>query len=248
VSQEDAVTDRRRLHRPEPERTEPLRHWSNLYRASESWQPNGTSDASHDAAPEPEAWSDVVADGVAVGYRVIEEQIRQGQRVAEQIGAASYGPAAMSGDVREAGERLVRFSADLVALWMDFVNASLANGDLLRGVSAAFAAPGAAAAAPTTAPAAGAVAVEVQSARPLRVSVELKPGSEGRGLATHGLRALEPDKPALVDVAFVADGDRAQPVLRLRVPDGQPPGVYSGVVLDAQSGEPLGTLTARLSE
>jgi hypothetical protein len=242
------VTDRQRLHRPEPERTEPLRHWSNLYRASESWQPDGTSDAPHDNAPGPDAWNDVVADGVAVGYRVIEEQIRQGQRVAEQIGAASYGPAAMSGDMREAGERLVRFSADLVALWMDFVNTTLANGDLMRGMTAAWAPSGTAAAPPSAAPPAGVVAVEVQSSRPLRVRVELKPGGERRALATHGLQALEPDKPALVDVAFVADRDSDRPVLRLRVPDGQPPGVYSGVVLDARSGEPLGTLTARLSE
>lgn len=242
------MTARPRLHRPEPERTEPLRHWSHLYRAPESWQPDGTgAEPPPGAAPANDAWSDVVADGVAVGYRVIEEQIRQGQRVAEQIGSASYGAAAMSGDVREAGERLVRFSADLVALWMDFVNTTMANGDLMRGMTAAWAPPGAAAAPASAPPAAAAVTVEVQSSRPLRVSVELKPGGERRALATHGLRALEPDKPALDDVAFVADRDSAGPVLRLRVPDGHPPGVYSGVVLDAQSGEPLGTLTARLS-
>ncbi|MDX2169763.1 MAG: hypothetical protein SF182_22020 [Deltaproteobacteria bacterium] len=246
------MNGRPRLHRPEPERTEPLRHWSTLYRTSESWNPRdtgGAGDGAADAASPPsDAWSDVVADGVAVGYRVIEEQIRQGQRVAEQISGASYGPAAMSGDVREASERLVRFSADLVALWMDFVNSTLANGDLLRGLAAAWTPPAAAAApSPTSYGAATAVAIEVQSARPVRVSVEFKPGVGARPLATHALRALAADLPPLDDVAFVAERDGAAPVLRLRVPDGQPGGVYSGVVLDAQSGEPLGTITARLS-
>lgn len=240
-----------RLRRKDPERTEPLRQWSTLYRAPDSW--NGR-DAQPGADPErpdekADSWGDVVAEGVAVGYRVIEEQIRQGQRVAEQFSEASYGPAAMTGDLREASERMVRYSADLVALWLDFVNSTMANGDLLRSLSATLQ-PGAAAP-PSTAEhdaATTGFAVEISSNRPVRVSVDLKTGTTGRALAAHALRALEEEKPALTDVAFEPGRDGSPLTLRLRVPEGQPPGLYTGVIADRQTGEPVGTLSARLSE
>jgi hypothetical protein len=238
-----------RLRRPDPERTEPLRRWSSLYRAPDSWNPR---DAPAAAEPEREekadSWSDVVAEGVAVGYRVIEEQIRQGQRVAEQFSDASYGPAAMSGDLREASERMVRYSADLVALWLDFVNSTMANGDLLRGLSTTLQ-PGGATPRATAEPAATTnFAAEIRSTRAVRVSVELKAGSAGRAIAAHALRALEEDKPALTDVACEGGRDGGPLTVRLRVPDGQPAGLYTGVIADRQTGEPVGTLSARLME
>lgn len=249
------MTARQRLHREDPQRTEPLRQWSTLYRHPDSWGERDAAGAA-EAAPQAErgdGWNDVVAEGVAVGYRVVEEQIRQGQRVAEQLGDASYGPAAMGGDVREATERMVRYSADLVALWLDFVNSTFGNGDLLRTLSAGWPPGGAAPApaAPAPAPPAAAppgVPVEVASRRPLRVNVDLQAGAAGRPLAAHPLRALEADKPPLAEVAFERDADGGPLVLRIRVPDAQPPGLYTGVIVDQRSGEPLGTLTARLAE
>jgi hypothetical protein len=223
-----------------------------MYRTTESWnrrEPGSAAEAAAGAEGNGESWQDVVAEGVAVGYRVIEEQISQGKRVAEQISEASYGPAAMTGDVREAAERLMRYSADLVALWMEFVNASMANGDLLRTLSSAWPQPAAGAAAqPTNGGGPTALAVEIASTRPVRVHFDLKPCAAGRPLATHGLRALEIDKPPLTEIAFETDRAGGPVALRLRVPEGQPPGLYTGVVVDQQSGEPLGTLTARLAE
>jgi hypothetical protein len=240
-----------RLHRQDPERTDPLRQWAMMYRTPDSWNQRDPAPESAAAGAEAngESWQDVVAEGVAVGYRVIEEQISQGKRVAEQLSQASYGPAAMTGDVREATERLVRYSADLVALWMEFVNTSMANGDLLRTLSAAWPQP--AAGAPpeaTDAGAATAFAIEIASTHPVRVTFDLKSSAAGRRLATHGLRALEVEKPPLTEIAFETDWAGGPVALRLRVPEGQPPGLYTGVVIDQQSGEPLGTLTARLAE
>jgi hypothetical protein len=243
-----------RLHRKDPERTEPVRRWSTLYRAPEAQKPHGLPPGAEAPGAEPEreekadSWSDVVAEGVAVGYRVIEEQIRQGQRVAEQFSEASYGPAAMSGDLREASERMVRYSADLVALWLDFVNSTVANGDLLRGLSGVLQ-PGGPTPRTAAEPAATTnFAVEISSTRAVRVSLELKPGSAARALAAHALRALEEDKPALADVACEGSRDGGLVTVRLRVPDGQPAGLYTGVIADRQTGEPVGTLSARLLE
>jgi len=228
-----------------------VRSWSKLYHTSD---PRDAADGASSAdgaerdGQAAESWSDVVAQGVGLGYRVIEEQIRQGQRVAEQISAASYSPSAIGGDMREASERMVRYSADLLALWFDFVNSTMANGELMRNLSASLqgARPPADATRPAAAPTS--VAVELCSIRPVRVTLDLKAHAAGRPLATHGLRAAEIDKPPLTDVGFERAADAAPLVLRLRVPETQPPGLYTGVVIDKQSGELLGTLTAQVTE
>jgi hypothetical protein len=60
------------------------------------------------------------------------------------------------------------------------------------------------------------------------------------------LRATEPGLPPLtgVHITTAPDGDHVN--LRLRVPDGQPPGIYSGLILDARTSLPCGTLAVRL--
>ena len=249
------MNGRERLRRENPERTEPLRHWSKLYRDPDSWNPRDTgaapeSEGAAEADPgaQPESWNEVVAEGVSVAYRVIEEQMRQGQRVAEQISDASYGPTAITGDLREAGERMVRYSADLVALWLDFVNSTMANGDLLRNLTASWQQ---AAGAPSNPPHHGSTAsfaVEVCSSRPVRVCFDLKDGAAGRPLASHGLCALEPEKPRLADVAFETGSNGGPLLVRLHVPADHPAGLYTGVVVDAETGAPLGTLSAHVAE
>lgn len=246
------MNDRERFRRQDPDRTEPHRHWSNLYRSPDSSDPRDPAGMpeSGGGARQAESWSDVVSEGVRLGYRVIEEQMKQGQRVAEQVSDSAYGPTAMSGDLREATERMFRYAGDLAALWIEFVNSAVANGDVLRSLSTSWqaAASGAGGPFPTGQ---GAVptslSVEVCSSRPVRVTLDLKPNMAGRSLATHGLRAPEVEKPPLTDVAFEPGPNGGLPRLRLRVPEGQPPGLYTGVVVDKHSGELLGTLTAEMS-
>lgn len=238
------MNGRPRLHREDPERTEPLRQWSKLYRSPDA--ANGADPASPPAGGD--AWNEVVAEGVAVGYRVVEEQIRQGQRVAEQIGDASYGAAAMGSDLREASERMVRYSADLVALWLDFVNTTFANGDLLRSLSAGWPPPAGAPSAPTPTAAAPSVPIEISSRRPLRVSLELKEGATTRALVVYPLHAVAGGVSPLSDVRLEREGEHGALTLHIGVSDAQPAGTYTGVIVDRATGEPLGTLTARLAE
>jgi hypothetical protein len=243
------VSAPQRLRRPDPERTEPLRHWSKLYRTPDSWNlRDGQDEAPSSAEAATESWNDVVAEGVAVGYRVIEEQIRHGQRVAEQLSDASYGPAMIAGDVREATERMIRYSADLVALWMEFVNSTMGSGELLRPLAAAWQQRGDGQRPASEPGATAAVAIDVCSSRPVRVSVDLKPGAARRPLVVHGLRAVQADKPVLTEVTFEPAREGEPATVRLRVPEGHPAGLYTGVIVDQQSGEPLGTLSARVSE
>lgn len=69
-----------RLHREDPARTEPIRDWSTLYRQSNSWNSRDASanPKSGDEATRGGLCSDTVAQGVKLGYRVIEEYMRQG--------------------------------------------------------------------------------------------------------------------------------------------------------------------------
>ena len=48
-------------------------------------------------------------------------------------------------------------------------------------------------------------------------------------------------------MSFEAGTRGAEPTLKLEIADDQPAGVYNAVVIDADSGEALGTLTVRIT-
>jgi hypothetical protein len=237
---------RERLRREDPARTGPIRNWSTLYRRSDSWdfpqapgQPASDGDGSKSSSP-----SDVVRHGVELGYRVIEEQIRQGQRIAEQLNHRAYDSRAMGSDLREVADRAWRYYADLGALWVDFLASIAGDGELVRKLFTAWR-PAEAAAAPTSSNGAVAVSVEVASVRPAKVTLDLRPHSEGLALVCRALHDVDAAKPPLTDVAFApASGALG---LSVRVPEGQPAGVYVGAVVDVATQEPRGTLTVRLA-
>lgn len=241
------MSERERLRREDPARTGPIRNWSTLYRRSDSWdfpqgsgQPVSGGDGGKSASP-----SDVVRHGVELGYRVIEEQIRQGQRIAEQLNHRAYDSRAMGSDLREVADRAWRYYADLGALWVDFLASIAGDGELIRRLFAAWRQPAEAAAAPASSNGAVAVSVEVASVRPAKVTLDLRPHSEGLTLVCRGLHDVDAGKPPLIDVTFTpASGDRG---LSVRVPEGQPAGVYVGAVVDVATQEPRGWLTVRLS-
>lgn len=241
------MSGRERLRREDPARTGPIRNWSNLYRRSDSWdfpQPPGqpTSDGDGRGGASP---SDAVRHGVELGYRVIEEQIRQGQRIAEQLNHRAYDSRAMGSDLREVAERAWRYYADLGALWVDFLASLAGDGELVRRLFATWQRPDVAAAAPPSSNGAVAISVEVSSVRPARVTLDLRPHSEGMALVCRALHDVDAAKPPLTDVAFaLASG---VPGVSVRVPEGQPAGVYIGAVVDVATQEPRGTLTVRVS-
>lgn len=238
-----------RLHREDPARTEPIRDWSTLYRQSNSWNSRDASanPKSGDEATRGGLCSDTVAQGVKLGYRVIEEYMRQGQRIAQQINNRSYGLGTMGNDIREISEQMLRYYSDLVSLWLDLMGSIAGNPDLIRNLFGLWQPQSEPSV--NAAPANGAttVSIEVVSARPAQVTLDLRPQSEGLPLATHGLRALDPEKPPLTDITFEPGADNGPVSLRIRVPEGQPPGLYTGVVIDRDTGQPRGTLSVRIA-
>jgi hypothetical protein len=226
------MSDHRR--RDDPVRTGPVRHFSNLYRRSDSWDVRDGGGAAPDrGAP---SWSDVVAQGVDLGYRVIEEQIAQGRRVAEQLGSRSYDPLAFGSDFREVNERMWRYYADVGALWMEFV------GSLLWGFGPwRTAAPRAATPAPD---ARTTVGLDVACGRPTQVTLELAAGGAQSALRCHPLRTL--DEAASPLEPILEHDTTGRLTLRLRVSDAQPAGLYVGAVVDRETGELRGTLSVRV--
>jgi hypothetical protein len=82
-----------RARRPALERTEPRRGWGNLYapgKADNAARPPDTEGASTAASPvEPEpAPTDAAARVIRDGYRIVEENLRRGQRVAAELRGA----------------------------------------------------------------------------------------------------------------------------------------------------------------
>ena len=224
-----------RIRRPPLDRTEPIRAWSALFGSG----PGGSL-------------TDVVSRSVELGYRVVDEYIRQGQRAAERFNERSYGPETATGDIQELGARMAQYASDFFGLWLDFMQVAMSGGALREappaddGARPRPAAPdNGAGRRASDAPARTRVRVALVSLRPAEVSLDLRPEAAGRPLVAQGLRTVDPAQPKLDDVVLEAGPD-GELLVRIRVPGDAPPGTYNGVVVDAETSRPLGTLSVRV--
>jgi hypothetical protein len=200
------------------------------------------------SGPLAEPWSDVIARSVDLGYRVIDEYVRQGQKAAEQLTGRSTDFEAMTGNVQETSVRMAQYTSDLLGLWFQMMSSAMAAPGAAAWAAPAPPAERTRAAAAAAAPPAGEpvrVRVEVASAQPVEVGLDLRPGAGLTPLIAHALRAADPDKPVLT-ATVVANGEPGVLRLRVHVADDHPAGVYSGLLLDAASGLPVGALSLRV--
>lgn len=127
------VTASDRPTRAQPERSRPNREFSNILNQNTGSTSNGTDNAQASG----ENWTDTVGYGVKLGYRVIEEQIRQGQRIAQQVNSGSYGMGSMNNDVQELAQSIQRYCEDSAQLYLklmgsmtsDLTGRATGNGD-----------------------------------------------------------------------------------------------------------------------
>jgi hypothetical protein len=199
-----------------------------------------------------------VSHGVSLGYQVIEEYLQQGRRIAQQINNRAYNVKGTGNEARGLLEQLMRESANILSLWLNLLSSFTGNADLVRQFSRTGqndpasserephhqATPSGAESTPreTT------VSVEIRAHGPTQVMVNLSPRAEQLFLATPGLHAMSAEKPPLTDVTFLPglDGNPAQ--LRIHVPQGHPPDLYTGVLIDRTTGLPQGTLSVRIAD
>jgi hypothetical protein len=254
----------RRVKRPKLARTSARRSVAALFGAPTlaTWSlPPGGPPGDDGTHGEP--WSDVIARSVDLGYRVIDDYVRQGERVARAVGERGpmAGPAAAFGDPQDAARRMAQYATEMATLWFQMLQGSSSAAGWFMpppfpGFAAAAADPSARAAAgdgvAPRAPAASRpsngdrpvrVVVQVRSAQAAEVAIDLRPEASGKRVAVQALRSPTPGPPRISDVALSGDGVDAPLTLRIAVPDDQPAGIYNGMVIDEDSGLPLGTVS-----
>jgi hypothetical protein len=238
------MSDRKRLRRDEPARVGPIRDFSKLYHHSDS--KNGSSPA-EPAKPETSRKArsgGPLAEGVELAYSVIEKYIAEGRRTAEGISNQPYSIRAASDNLQGILERVLRFQAEILPLLIESLATLVKvdpSGNGFGAAAAAWAHANGAQNKDTLA-----ASIEVVSLRPVQVSIDLRPDAEADPLVALALNAVDAKHPALTDVQFVADEIPGRVKLRVRVPESQPPGIYSGVIVNRDSGETRGTLSIRI--
>ena len=238
------MNDRKRLRRTDPARVAPVRNFSKLYGRPDSVYGSDPatavrSDAFHDAASGSPA-----AEGVELAYSVIEKHIAEGRRAAEGFSNQPYTSRASNDNLRVLVERMLRVQAEILPLWIETL-ATLVKVDSSRNGHAP---------APYASSNGGqngdmsAVSIEVVSLRPVQVLVELRPNFEPQSLVALGLSAVDSGKPVMKDISLVPDDLAGRVKLRLRIPESQPSGTYSGVIVNRETGETRGTLSIRIAD
>jgi hypothetical protein len=237
-----------RVKRPEPERTQPNRAWSGVFGASRhagngvgrGANGNGGAGTSGPAPSGGLPGQDAIRRGVDLGYKVIDEYLKQGQAFASTVAAPSL-PGGFAGqDLSQMTEQMFKYASDFASMWMQAMGMILANGPSgARPPGAPSTATVPAAGTAASAPAPARAAVELNTRRQARAALEIGSLSPPGTVAVPALRA---EDGARLEGVTVAPGDGG-PVVRIRISGGQAAGVYTGPVVDAATNLPVGKLT-----
>ena len=219
-----------RLTRPDPTRTEPIRTFTGAAAAPAPAASNGASSEPLGAA---------VATAVDMGYRVLDEYLRQGQSAARRFGVRPERAEAAVDDLQALATRMARYTSDFLGVWAQFVDVALSAGGL--GLPAASRSPS-----PDRAPGSStgrtAVTVRLVSAKTAEVAVDIASDMAGRSLTVQDLRSSDPGIEPITGVRFEPMAGATSRRLHVTVPPHQPEGTYVGVVVDDESGRFAGTV------
>lgn len=244
-----------RVRRPATARTGPNR--SGMAAPGASTAASAESDALRETTV-----SDAVAQAVKLGYDVIAENIRQGRQAAERFSKGKYNIREAPGDLEVAAQRLLHLARELSTTSFDVCER------LLKELAAQKPAPDRAGAVPSFREPKPAPPPHNRTSSPpaepavMKVTVRFE-GAPGAIAHTGSLpRPRTPTAPAdvtaeplapseagakpIANVAFEIDVSVEGIVARVSVPEGQPPGVYSGMVRVKGDPIPLGVLTIEL--
>jgi hypothetical protein len=234
-----SMDNHERVHRPDPERIEPKRDSAPYFFSAVTGggpkskpQPKNSAEKSDDA----------VAHGVRLGYHVVEEQIREGQRLAQRLRqAADLKGVTESEGLGPLAGRVLNLYKDLGALCIDAVEALARSPALRLGLSRVLQSEQGPDSGPDEV-----CAVEVSSSRRTQVMLKLPRVSRTLLPHVHALHAPDPAIPPLTNVRFSMEPATGVAMLHVDIPDWQSPATYTGVVVDRTTNEPCGTLCIRL--
>jgi hypothetical protein len=258
-----------RLRRPEIGRTDPVRKWETLFGppADDAGPPDPPRGSTEKEATNP------ITRGVELGYRVMDEYVRQGARVAGLRGGSATSSGTTGTGLPQLTERMFQYASDFASVWLEAMGVMMRNGGAAGEGPAPVASNGAAAAAvadppgdPRPASANGrsahqetsprngtslrngtiSLAVEVASRRPVQASIDLRPGSIDGPMVVQDLRSRDPRRPRLKGIVLEAAPGGKQLTLRLKVANRHPAGEYVGAIVDQSTGVTRGTLTVTI--
>jgi hypothetical protein len=235
--------------------------------------PDERREFTEDDAPHPQSRANLRNDGIDDAYRVADENMRDGQwrsnprsqqgydwrsqgygSRASGYGSPRFGPAYNSPFGSGYGgrsfdgllEQMIRTYMDMMGMVGTMLNGltrpayppyprpfeGRRDADTRYGPDPGARGPSAA------------VRIEVISSQPNQVALDLKALAPGLPLSIPPLRALNNGSLELNDVQLQAESDRY--VLRIRIPDGHPAGLYSGLIVETRRGEPCGTIAVQV--
>jgi hypothetical protein len=215
-------------------------------------EPSGAAGAATAATADPHDGANRTLNDA---YRLVDEYLRQGQKMAENV----WLPSGASGSSFDAGlgapGRFMRAMGDMTLAWVEvmqqFANGAAPAREAPVGSAGAFkvnqapapaTVPTPSVAAPNAAEHAAELTVRVQASGRVEVSVQLGELSNAAHLAPTELRSFTGHVESIRDVSLIVMPGAA-PVLQIVVPDGQPAGTYNGLLLDAKSQKPRGTVS-----
>jgi hypothetical protein len=230
-----------RVKRPRLPRTEPIRSWSTLFGAGRE-----AASAGAPAGAQPKA-ADPIGRGVEMGYRVIDEYVRQGAAVASTFMNAGS-RVAPGADLSQLAERMIRYATDFSSVWLEAMTmmASGFSSVAPNGASAGERGARSEASAGSTWGADLRLSLDLRSERPAEVSVSLEGSVPGELLEVEPLRARS-GKAVLSNVSIELPGELGGTIrVKVHVPSGSKQERYTGAIVDTKSRKPRGRLTVVL--
>ncbi|HEY9219278.1 MAG TPA: hypothetical protein VIO94_14610 [Phenylobacterium sp.] len=233
-----------RMTRPEPARTGPKRN-AGMVPPPGPIDPPGVGVGPDD--PRDSEIHKIVADAVKLGYDVLGQNLSQGRSAADRLRVGAYGAGEVQDDVSQLSGRLAQMARDLATVWFDLIGAVVRDPALHEALRPK----------PTPPPSGG----DRPSSEPVKVGCVVKGNDRAKAaplylsqpdnpsrLTVAGLHSPETKLPPITNIAFMASDDAEHVMVVITVPADQAPGVYSGVVCDAGSHAPLGTLSVQVSK
>jgi hypothetical protein len=249
-----------RAKRPSLNRSKPIRSWSKAFGGSSA---SKSAKAPKSAkGPEPakssETANGMVADGVRLGYRVIDDYLKKGQEAAQSLGGAGGETLkAASTEVQRLTQRMFQYASDLASAWMELVQTMTATGLANDEAATKNGAPRPATRGEQAAPPgreAGSdpsdqpcpVSLEIDSPLPTETTIDLRRRAIDQPVDVQALSSDDPGAPRITGISIAALPKAGRVRVRVRVPPTQPAGVYRGLIIDRNTNLPCGTLAIRV--
>ena len=191
----------------------------------------------------------IVRAAVKAAYQVVEDNIQEGRRAAERLGAAAPPLSEPAPNTRTIANRLMHVTKDLGATWVDLIVAVLREPEVRAMLDRVTLHDRAR---PRPADAAGAtptpIVQRISSRKPIEVTLSSLPArSYASPPAITAVYSLNAGVPPIGGVQFgLRPGGGLE--LQIDVADDQPPGTYVGAVVDVDSQKPVGTLAVKVLE